>query len=148
MGKGILRLRLDLKGFNNEFIKSNIHIQEVSYNEIPIFLETKKSILNSKVYSIRLIDYIIDKVICNKYYLYYFEGNLIGICGIKYRKEKAFFFDFGIIPRFRGNGLSRLCLLKMIKRLKAVGIKQLDLKVRIENYKAINLYKSLGFIEV
>lgn len=147
MGNEVLKLRLDLRQVNTELIDNDIHIEEVLYSEIPVFLIAKEIIFGLKVYSIRVLDYIFDTLIRKKNFIYYFSDNLIGICGIKFRGKKAFLFDFGIMPEYRGKGLSRLCLLKIIEQLKREGIEELELKVRIENYKALNLYTSLGFIE-
>ena len=56
--------------------------------------------------------------------------------------------NFGIVDKYRGKGLSKIFLKKIIDEAKKYGIDELYIRVDSNNIKAINLYKSIGFKEI
>jgi ribosomal protein S18 acetylase RimI-like enzyme len=56
-------------------------------------------------------------------------------------------YGLGVLPAYRGKGLGRAILMIAIKKLKEENASEIMLQVAAENSKALNLYKSCGFIE-
>ena len=54
--------------------------------------------------------------------------------------------NFGIIPDYRGLGLSKPFLYQIINAAKQEGVETLYLDVNSKNDLAVNLYKDIGFI--
>lgn len=81
-----------------------------------------------------------------------FEGNkLIGWCDLrlthresaKHRAE----LGMGLLREYRGHGIGRRMLEKLIQAAPAHGVEKLELVVIADNEAAIYLYKSVGFKE-
>ncbi|OUU39578.1 MAG: ribosomal-protein-alanine N-acetyltransferase [Cellvibrionales bacterium TMED49] len=58
--------------------------------------------------------------------------------------EQADLLNIGLQPSFQGQGLGRRLVKSIIRQLPA-GIKKIMLEVRVSNWKAIRLYKTMGF---
>ncbi|MCM8710660.1 GNAT family N-acetyltransferase [Clostridium sp. SYSU_GA19001] len=54
--------------------------------------------------------------------------------------------NLGILKEFRGKGYGKALMNYLFKLLNDYGFKEVNLKVSADNYIALNLYKSLGFI--
>ena len=81
-----------------------------------------------------------------------FDGNVIGTAGISCvgRREKLKHraeFGVGIDKAYWGLGAGRALLKACIECAEAAGYAQLELEVTAENKRAIELYKSEGFVE-
>ncbi|MDO5063054.1 MAG: ribosomal protein S18-alanine N-acetyltransferase [Peptostreptococcaceae bacterium] len=59
--------------------------------------------------------------------------------------EEANINNVAVAPEYRGRGISRILMDKLIEMAKTQGAKELFLEVRSSNYVAQNLYRSLGF---
>ena len=70
----------------------------------------------------------------------YVRGFAIYTVGI----EHADLLNIGLEPSFQGQGFGRRLIKSIIWRLPA-GIKKLMLEVRVSNFRAIRLYKTMGF---
>ncbi|MBU5590683.1 GNAT family N-acetyltransferase [Clostridium sp. MSJ-4] len=53
--------------------------------------------------------------------------------------------NFGVIPKFRGRGYSKLLIKKLLSMAQQKGYSNIKIKVANNNVKALNLYKSIGF---
>lgn len=77
------------------------------------------------------------------------EGQLVGItlngADLWLGKRTAYDSGTGVIPAFRGRGVSRAIMLKAFEVLKSRGYEQYLLEVITSNTKALKLYESLGF---
>lgn len=59
--------------------------------------------------------------------------------------ESCFISDFYIIPSMRSKGLGKLAIRALEEDMKALGIKQIKLRVAYQNNRAAELYKAMGF---
>ena len=75
------------------------------------------------------------------------NGVAIGYGQVIYTRESYTIVNFGIVDKFRGEGLGKFFLLEIIDMCKECGINELSIKVEKNNAIAINLYRSLGFKE-
>lgn len=123
-----------------------IIIKETDFKDLSLYLDLKRTIFDSKIYSVKWLDYILDKSLNNKCFFFNLDGTqIIGIFAIKYRQNKAYIYDFGLVNSFRGQGMSKKCLSALIHNLKEQGILEVELKVKSNNLIAVNLYKTFGF---
>ena len=56
--------------------------------------------------------------------------------------------NVAIVPRLRGKGLGRFLMTRVLQIAKERGVEALYLEVRVSNAAALELYRSLGFVEV
>ena len=56
--------------------------------------------------------------------------------------------NVAIVPRLRGKGLGRFLMTRVLQIARERGVEALYLEVRVSNAAALELYRSLGFIEV
>lgn len=85
----------------------------------------------------------------NGYTTYIVELDCTAIGKIKVERENksAFISGFGIVPEYRSKGFGKAALQRTIEMLWNEGILDISLDVASENSKALNLYKSCGFVE-
>ncbi len=72
------------------------------------------------------------------------EGKVIGYTFVWLIKEEAFIMTFAVAPEWRGKGVGRWFLKRVINFLKGKA-KVVSLDVRKSNIPAIRLYRSMGF---
>lgn len=101
-------------------------------------LETYHGLYNKK----EVLDYIKNEIV----YLIFREKILVGVISYKIR-DKGHVYIGGLIikPEFQKQGLGRQVMEKLLEELK--DYKELNLVVHPENFSAVKLYKSLGFVE-
>jgi ribosomal-protein-alanine N-acetyltransferase len=76
------------------------------------------------------------------------SGKIIGyVSALVEKGEKAHLVSIAVDPKHRRVGVARVLLEALIRKLKARGIKELSLEVRVSNRAARQLYRSLGFKE-
>ncbi|QNO13790.1 GNAT family N-acetyltransferase [Alkalicella caledoniensis] len=63
-------------------------------------------------------------------------------------RETCFLMDFAIAPHEQGKGLSKKLLNKMFQLLIQKGYTKMSLAVTMDNKKALNLYKQIGFKKI
>ncbi len=56
-------------------------------------------------------------------------------------------YGLGVLPEHRGKGFGRVILIMAIEKLKESNASEVMLQVAVKNSKALNLYKSCGFME-
>lgn len=82
----------------------------------------------------------------------YIDGQPAGFVLIGWREElgrkMAWNGGTGVVPKFRGQGLSKRLLLEAIRRVKGAGADSLTLEAMTVNDRAIRAYRSCGFEKV
>ena len=77
------------------------------------------------------------------------DASLIGYCllegGIYQRTYHVASLTLGVKQAFWSQGIGKLLVKKVLEKAEAIGIKRIELKVRSDNFRAINLFQSLGF---
>jgi ribosomal protein S18 acetylase RimI-like enzyme len=78
------------------------------------------------------------------------EGKLIGMATL-YRDQhinsnhKAFLFGMYVSPEYRGQGVGKSLMEKVIAQARALGLRQINLSVNNANEAPVGLYESFGF---
>lgn len=75
------------------------------------------------------------------------DQQIIGKVNLQLIAEIGGIYGLGILPEHRGKGFGRAILIMAIEKLKELKASEVMLQVAAENSKALNLYKSCGFIE-
>ena len=60
-------------------------------------------------------------------------------------KEVAYVYGVSTVPKFERNGYARILLQYVIKTLKEMGIRRIELTVDMDNFTAKRIYEELGF---
>lgn len=76
------------------------------------------------------------------------EGIIIGYYGFWVMFENVDITKVSVRKEFQGMKLSNILMEDCIKRVKLLGCEKINLEVRVDNYRAINLYKKYDFKEV
>ena len=78
------------------------------------------------------------------------EGKVIGWCDISSLDRPVFAhigsLGIGVIDGYRGMGVGRALMKTALAEAKQKGLTRIELTVRENNIRAINLYKDLGFV--
>ncbi len=139
---------LDFKMVNKNNVKFAIEIQQEIFPDENGTINLLSSIDRSIFKANSEIIYPSNSI---KYYLVYYEEEVIGITGI-YSYPKSFPNDawvgwFGIKKEYRNCGFGRATLDWTINKAKEEGYKTIRLYTDSEaNKKAVELYKQMGFI--
>jgi ribosomal protein S18 acetylase RimI-like enzyme len=78
------------------------------------------------------------------------NGELIGMATL-YREQhkkndhRAFLFGMYVSPEYRGQGVGKVLLEKVIARARALGLRQINLSVNNANEVPVRFYESFGF---
>ncbi|MGI5939198.1 MAG: GNAT family N-acetyltransferase [Thermoleophilia bacterium] len=83
-------------------------------------------------------------------FLAHFEGETVGSCQLlRVLEEPSFVYVLGfyIRPSWQGRGFGRRLLQQMIEECRGLGVDGMVLTVSPDNTRAINLYRSAGFVE-
>ena len=80
--------------------------------------------------------------------LLYYGERIVGFLIIILIKKGGFINGIGIHPDFRRRGLGKALMLSSMKKAAKNGMKTMILEVDIDNYRALNLYKSVGFKKI
>lgn len=67
-----------------------------------------------------------------------------GMAALAVRGERGWVGGFGVVPRWRGRGLSRRLLSELVGRARAAGVRRLSLEVLQGNTAALRLYERAG----
>jgi putative acetyltransferase len=86
---------------------------------------------------------------CGDLYVYENQAQIVATCIVMRLKRRAnHVASLGILathPDFHGKGIGTLFIKELINKLKAMGIKRIDLCAEADNPKAIGFYQKLGF---
>lgn len=75
------------------------------------------------------------------------DGRMLGFVGTWHMADEAHIVNFGVLTKYRGNGLGELLLIAAIEQAQARGSSMVTLEVRESNFVARNLYRKYGFTE-
>lgn len=75
------------------------------------------------------------------------NNKAIGYGQLIFKDGVPFVVNFGLLHEYRGNGYGKYFLQYMLNYTKSIGYERAYIKVDINNFVAINLYKSVGFVE-
>ncbi len=118
--------------------KLRCHIQnEVFYEENRIPLKTKDIVYECSRKA--FLEDLSFFIIYNKVEIGY--GQVLLLNG-KYTVA-----NFGILEEFRGKGFGEALITYMLNQAKKLGLKEVYIKVKSDNTKAVNLYEKIGFKE-
>ncbi len=74
------------------------------------------------------------------------EARVIGFICPMLIIDEGHILDVAVAPAFRGRGIGRLLVEKVLEECRFLGAEFVSLEVRISNSTAISLYQQLGFI--
>lgn len=75
------------------------------------------------------------------------DNKIVGKVNLEISNDIGGIFGLGVIPEYRGKGYGREILLGAVEKLKERNSRAIMLQVAVKNNKALNLYKSCGFVE-
>ena len=75
------------------------------------------------------------------------EGNILGYCVFRVIAGEGELLRIAVLPAYRGRGLSKKLMDRLVESSIKNGVKSLSLEVRESNDRAKNLYKTYGFTE-
>ena len=76
------------------------------------------------------------------------SGKVVGYVGSQSVMGWADMMNLAVDPAYRKRGIARELVCHLIDHLKENEVRCLTLEVRVSNFPAVNLYNSLGFVEV
>lgn len=80
-----------------------------------------------------------------EFYVLKFDDEIVAYGGFLTVIDEAHIMDIAVSGKFRGLGLSKLLLEKLIEVAYLRKLRAMTLEVRVSNFKAINLYEKYGF---
>jgi len=125
---------------------NSINLKLTTEKDIPIFLEIEKSLGDFKFYS-RMDDKneARNEFKKNIVHLIQMDNEIVGIVEYEIKnKDHAYLSGLIINPKFQGKGVRKEVMNQVMEKLKF--FKRVDLVTHPENIKALNLYKSFGFV--
>ena len=82
-------------------------------------------------------------------FIYEEDGKIVGICNLrgmdKKRVRHRVNLGISVLKEYWGNGIAKKLINYAIDYSKKNSIKKIELTVRVDNKRALKLYKSLGF---
>ncbi len=82
------------------------------------------------------------------YYIYRIEGKIVAYINYQVMYERSELININVLEEFQNKGIASLLMEYMFRDLKNKNTLDITLEVRIDNIKAINLYKKYDFKEV
>lgn len=76
------------------------------------------------------------------------SGRVVGYVGSQSVMGWGDMMNLAVDPAYRKRGIGRQLVCKLVEKLKENDVTCLTLEVRVSNLPAVNLYSSLGFMEV
>ena len=73
------------------------------------------------------------------------QGAILGYGGCWSGERDAELMTLGVLPEVRNRGIAGSLLVKLIASADRMGLQRMNLKVRVDNPAAIDLYKDFGF---
>lgn len=150
MRRGILKMTMPLELDTIKYDK--VQMKKFRIEDIKARVDIQNQIFDNKYrMPINTTDILIE--VSKKSYIpelsffYLYEGKFIGYGQVNTNNNQYFLVNFGLIPEYRGKGLSRAFLLTILDKAKAYGIETLHLEVNEDNTNAVNLYHSVGFTD-
>lgn len=124
------------KNLNICLLNSNIVMEAIKVNMETLGTEKEEA------------KYMFEEILNAKdleYYCAYYEGELIGVCGLSYGEHSAFIFGFGVKEKYQGFGYGRELLTYLIELVSKKSYSFITLHVSSLSAKALTLYDHMGF---
>lgn len=151
--EGNFELEINLERYFNLRDLENVKVEAlVKYKEE----EVRCRIQNEVFHKDGRIPISVDDIYYDETQNYYVDnGSLfiklnnkaIGYGQLIFKDGVPFVVNFGLLPQYRGNGYGKYFLKYILNYAKSIGCEKAYIKVDINNFVAINLYKSVGFAE-
>ena len=76
-----------------------------------------------------------------------YEDELMSVIEVlsSFDRESAYVYGVSTVPKFQKNGYAKILLQFVMKTLKEMGIKKIELTVDMDNFTAKRIYEKLGF---
>jgi len=81
-----------------------------------------------------------------KYFVAFEERELVGFAGMWLIVDEAHVTNVAVHPQFRGRGLGKLLMVRLLDEARTLGMTCSTLEVRASNEVAIALYETLGYV--
>ena len=122
-------------------------VREMTINDLEKIVEIEKD-LYKVPWNLKQFKYELEE---NEFsYMFVLEHNsvIIGYYGFWVMFEDCDITKVSIRKEFQGMKLSNLLMEDCFKRIKSLGCEKINLEVRLDNFKAIGLYRKHGFDDV
>ncbi|MGY0288382.1 MAG: ribosomal protein S18-alanine N-acetyltransferase [Candidatus Methanodesulfokora washburnensis] len=76
------------------------------------------------------------------------DGRIVGFVAAEARGLKGYVYTINVHPEYQGKGIGKALMKEMETRMRDVGVRIMELEVRVDNKKAVKMYESLGYSTV
>lgn len=127
-------------------MENNIQLKKATIADIPTIISIEESVSGSKLYSPMLTEgEWLEALKRNTTYLIEKDGEIVGEISYEFKGPSHAYIDgLAMNPKFQGKGIARFAMQLVLEELKDMS--RVDLVTHPLNEKAINLYKSFGFV--
>ena len=101
-----------------------------------------------ELFNLRGIEESINNNTFTKHYVYKENNEIIGYINYDIMYERSELIQINVLDSYQGKHIGSKLMDYMFNDLEKNNVSEITLEVRIDNIKAINLYKKYGFIEV
>ncbi len=119
----------------------DLEIRAFYHHELNDILDLEKSIFRAP----SIIKAFMSQKRHTDIHVLYVGEKLVGLCFYTLSGTFSHILEFGIKKGFRGMGLGKILLSRVIEDLRKKGIETIQLEVDITNIPAIKLYKKFNF---
>ncbi len=137
----------------------NYEIVSITKNHIDGFWRAVDSVAKERLYIAFLEappfekteSYIFEQLHNNMpHYVALVNGDVVGWCDISSKHRPVFvhsgILGMGLINEYRGKGIGKALIQTTLSNAKEIGLTRVELEVREQNSRAIELYKKFGFV--
>lgn len=119
-------------------------IKKASHSDVKRLCELEKKLFSKENFPLSYgsLRYHVKN---NMLYLFEMEGSVAGYVLVLVKRRDAKLYSIGVDKTHRGKKIANELLSFATKELSLMGFEKLLLEVRIDNEKAISLYKKSGF---
>ena len=122
-------------------------VRELNVNDLEEIVRLEKELYKTP-WNLNQFKYELEENEFSHMYVLENEGVIIGYYGFWVMFDEIDITKVSIRKEFQGMKLSNILMEDCFKRVKGAGCNKINLEVRVDNIKAINLYKKHGFKEV
>jgi len=124
----------------------DIKIRKTDLSDIPFIFQEETKIFGKSLGEKTLYNEVMYNKL-SKYFTAVVDNKRVGYIGCWLTIPNAEVLNLLVVDKFRGNGIGKLLVNKVVEICKEEKIEMITLEVRLSNEIGINLYKSLGFIK-
>jgi len=125
----------------------SLTLKKADIGSISALLDIERSVAGTKIYH-PLVEAKEWEEVLKKENVFLIEKDGVAVGDLSYEQKgdgHVYISGLAIKPEFQGQGIARIVLTQILEKLKEV--KRVDLVTHPENYRAIKLYESLGFVK-